>query len=180
MPRLQSPLSLEYILLGLINQEAAHGYDLHKRLNVFSGLGMIWHIKQSSLYAHLDKLEEMGLLSSSLVPGEEAHIQRKLYAITPYGKQEFSQWMTSPVVHGRDMRQEFLARLYFARMAGQDSATQLIDAQLLECQQWIVQMRDTRERETTAEGFDRVVMDFRIAQIEAMISWLNDCRQYSR
>ena len=176
MPRLQSPLSLEFILLGLIDQEPAHGYDLHKRLSVFSGLGMIWHVKQSNLYAHLDKLEEMGMLCSSLVEGDEAHLKRKLYSITPFGVKEFQRWMTEPVTHGRDMRQEFLARLYFAREAGHETAQALIDTQLAECQQWIMQMRESRQQETTSDGFDRVVMDYRIAQIEATIKWLNDCR----
>ena len=34
-------LSPEYVLLGFLNQQPAHGYDLHERIE--AELGQIWH-----------------------------------------------------------------------------------------------------------------------------------------
>ncbi len=53
---------MEYILLGFVAQGPIHGYDLHKKIGEPQGIGLIWRIKQSQLYALLDKLEKDGLL----------------------------------------------------------------------------------------------------------------------
>ena len=57
MAKSQAPLSLEHILPGLLCLGPAHGYDLYKKINNFEGISLVWHIKQSLLYAVLDKLE---------------------------------------------------------------------------------------------------------------------------
>jgi len=36
-------LSPEYVLLGFLNQQPAHGYELHQRIE--AQLGQIWHIR---------------------------------------------------------------------------------------------------------------------------------------
>ena len=50
-PRPLTPLTLEYILLGLLAERSMHGYDLFRELQGRTGLAMIWHVKQSMLYA---------------------------------------------------------------------------------------------------------------------------------
>ena len=67
-PRPSIPLTHEYILLGLLHQQPMHGYDLHKEITSREGIAVIWTVKQSQLYALLDKLETQGLLTSTLVP----------------------------------------------------------------------------------------------------------------
>jgi len=132
-PRQQAPLSTEYILLGLIAQDPVHGYDLHKQLATLDGLSSIWHVKQSQMYALLDKLEAVGYLQSASTAGT-AHALRKQYRLTESGREALDAWMVSPVQHAREMRQGFLARLYFARLSGPAAARQLIDAQCTTCQ----------------------------------------------
>jgi hypothetical protein len=58
MTKSQAPLSLEHILLGFLCQESTDGYDLYKKINGFEGISLVWNIKQSLLYAMLDKLEK--------------------------------------------------------------------------------------------------------------------------
>src|SRR3990172_4975742 len=104
-PRPSAPLTLEFILLGLLDQRPMHGYDLHRELASLAGIALIWSVKQSRLYALLDKLEQGGLLASQLIPGE-AHPMRKQFRLTEGGRQALHSWMLSPVGHGRDMRQD--------------------------------------------------------------------------
>jgi hypothetical protein len=40
-------LSPEYVLLGFLNQQPAHGYDLHERME--AELGQIWHISLNTV-----------------------------------------------------------------------------------------------------------------------------------
>jgi PadR family transcriptional regulator, regulatory protein AphA len=113
-PRKDSPLTIEYLLLGLLDQGPNHGYHLYKELDRFEGVGLVWHIKQGKLYALLDRLETEGLLEAKLISNQE-YPPRKEYSLTEHGKMVYQNWMQSPVNHGREMRQDFLARYYFAQ-----------------------------------------------------------------
>jgi len=175
-PRSQSPLSTEYILLGLIAQGPVHGYDLHKQIASLDGLSSIWHVKQSQMYALLDKLEQMGFLQAANIPGS-AFAQRKQYQITPSGKEVFNNWRISPVGHGREMRQNFLARLYFARLAGPGPLQELVDAQFAECRRWQESIHAALDQGADPGSFQHVVDGYRLNQINAMVAWLDECRK---
>ncbi len=173
MSRHQTPLSSEFILLGLLEQQPMHGYDLYKTVKSIDGVAAIWHVNQSQMYAILDKLKKMDLLSTVEVPGE-AHPMRKEFHITPAGKSYLLNWMTSPVEHGRDMRQEFLGRLYFAGLSGKETALELIQIQHKTCLEWLTAMQTTFSSET-ATPYEKMVQKFRILQTEGMIAWLDYC-----
>lgn len=174
-PRQQAPLSTEYILLGLAVRGPVHGYDLHKQLSTLDGLSSIWHVKQSQVYALLDKLETLGYLQGTPVPGT-AFALRKQYQLTTAGSQAFEAWMNSPVQHPREMRQDFLARLYFARLAGPIAVQQLIDAQYAACLSWQQAIQAALEQTAAPKRFQSVVDAYRLNQINAMLDWLDQCR----
>lgn len=174
MPRTQTPLSLEYILLGLLNENPTHGYDLYKKIRNFDEISLIWHIKQSQLYALLDKLENSGLLTSSIVPGE-IHLMRKEYQITPAGRHIFFEWMTTPVSHGRDMRQEFLAKLYFAHISGSETSKRLITEQTNQCMEWLSSLEQHFSKASEKQFFNKIIFQYRISQVKAMLEWLDYC-----
>ena len=73
-PMTPTPLTIEWSLLGLLRQQPMHGYELHQMLSTAEGLGLIWHLKQSQLYALLERLEERGYLSSTLEQIGRAHV----------------------------------------------------------------------------------------------------------
>ena len=175
-PRPSAPLTLEYVLLGLLDQRPMHGYDLHRELTSLAGIALIWSVKQSRLYALLDKLEQGGLLASELVPGE-AHPMRKQFHLTERGRQSLHAWMLSPVQHGRDMRQDFLARLYFAQRNGVQPALNLIQDQRQICLGWKAHLVDQVSSLAGEDQFERLVYNFRIAQVQAMLDWLDACQQ---
>jgi DNA-binding PadR family transcriptional regulator len=178
MPRQQSPLTVEYILLGLLTARPMHGYDLNKRVNELSGVSMVWHVKQSQLYALLERLESERLLGSKLVSGE-AYPLRKEYSITQKGLAVFFDWIHSPVQHGRDMRQEFLARLYFALQQDNSTVKGLLLKQKDTCQDWINTLQTQYDHLNKTQQYEKMVIDYRIHQVEAMIRWLDNCtKQY--
>lgn len=171
MPRQTSPLSIEYVLLGLLETEPSHGYDLYKRLSGLEAVGMVWSIKQSQLYALLERLEDETLVTSSVIPGN-IHPDRKQYSITPSGRQTFSDWMKSPVQHGREMRMVFLAKLYFAYQTGAGEAHNLVENQKRLCSEWLGNMEKTLDGLPSDQKFPRIVLEYRISQTKAMIDWL--------
>jgi PadR family transcriptional regulator AphA len=175
MTRSQTPFSLEYILLGFLFQTSIHGYELYKNIYNLKGISLIWNIKQSKLYTLLEKLEKDGLLASSIVPGE-AYLMRKEFQITSLGRETFLTWVTSPVMHGRDMRQEFLAKLYFAQKSGIDNFMELIEKQRKVCSDWLSNLQENISKTTEEKSYERIIFQYRISQIKAMIEWLDHCR----
>ena len=171
MARSQNPLSLEYILLGFLYQDPIHGYDLYKKINSLESISLVWHIKQNLLYAQLDKLKENGLLTSNIVPGE-AYLMRKEYRITSAGRRAFLNWVTTPVSHGRDMRQEFLAKLYFAQSLSTETSRTLIEKQKAECAGWLSSLQAYLSKTEADQTFEKMIFQYRISQTKAMIEWL--------
>ena len=171
MPRQPSPLSIEYVLLGFLDQEAIHGYDLFKRLNSLEAIGMVWTIKQSQLYALLEKLEEENLVQSTIIPGE-SRPNRKQYSITSLGRQTFIAWRNSPVEHGREMRIEFLAKLFFSMKAGSETTLELVDEQRSRCIEWLNHLDYSLGNLDQQQIFEKSVLQYRITQMQATINWL--------
>ena len=96
---------------------------------------------------------------------------RKVYAITELGEKVFKAWITDPVLHGREMRQEFLAKLYFTIHTDSNSGLMLIDLQRKECQKWVASIK--LEQEKNSSIYQELILQYRIMQIDAMIEWLS-------
>lgn len=172
-PLLRAPLTIEHALLGFVREEALHGYEIYRRLGEADGPGLVWRIKQSQLYALLGRLEADGYLSASHEP-QPARPARKVYQLTDAGRAAFEQWLAAPVAHGRQLRLDFLLKLYFAQRAGGPAARDLIAAQRAVCRRWLA----AAERAAVAESpYTRLVQTFRAGQIEAMLAWLDQCEQ---
>jgi PadR family transcriptional regulator AphA len=120
-------------------------------------------------------LKKLDFLSTVEVPGE-AHPMRKEFHITSAGKSHLLTWMTSPVERGRDMRQEFLARLYFACLAGKNMSRTLLTEQEKTCQGWLTSLKEELRHNREQSDYHRMVYEFRICQTEAMITWLSQCQ----
>jgi DNA-binding PadR family transcriptional regulator len=173
-PRKYTPLTIEYILLGLLNQNPSHGYLLNKELDRFKGVGLVWNIKQGKLYALLDRLEEEGLIQSRLLSTHE-YPPRKEFSLTPLGIKVYHQWMQTPVEHGREMRQFFLARLYFAKLTGAETARELLIGQISKCDGWLHDLQQAHDSLDASQTYEKSVYEFRISQTGAMHEWLKTC-----
>jgi len=169
-------LTIEHTLLGFVHERPVHGYEIYQRLSAPTGLWQVWRLKQSQLYALLTKLEEENYLAATLQP-QDARPPRKIYSLTATGQAAFQTWLTTPVTHGRQMRIEFLAKLYFAHR--QDSATvlQLVARQTTACQQWLVDLQGQAGSAAETDFFAYAVQQFRLNQVESFLAWLSTCQQ---
>jgi DNA-binding PadR family transcriptional regulator len=170
-PRRASALTLEHVLLALLDQKSMHGYELYQELCKMKGISLIWNIKQALLYAILDKLEGRGFLSSQVVKGE-TYPPRKYFHLTAQGKSSLQTWMRTPVRRARDIRQEFLAKLIIARRYGKPQLLELIHLQQQTCQTWWNELQtqvSPPDQASMEEGF---VISFRLNRVEGVLKWL--------
>ncbi len=169
-----APLSLEHALLGFLRQQPMYPYEIHQTLAQAKDLGRVWHLKQSQLYALLARLEEAGYITT-ITEAQGTRPPRKVMTLTPGGLAAFDNWLASPVAHGRDFRLEFLAKLYFATQSGPDAVAALIEGQRQTCAIWLVDLAAQAAALRESSRFDWLVLQFRITQISAIVSWLDTC-----
>jgi DNA-binding PadR family transcriptional regulator len=168
----KAPLTLEHALLGFLCEEPMHAYEMHQHLRRAEALGLVWRIKQSQLYALLARLEEVGYLTTVTAP-QETRPARKMLHLTPAGRAAFERWRTTPVEHGRELRQEFLAKLYFAQRAGTGCVEKLVDAQRAACRSMLLALQ--ARAAAAKEPYARLVYEFRCSQVKAWFEWLDRC-----
>ena len=175
MAKKSSAHTLEYILLGMIREQPDHGYALFDRLRNNKELSLIWQVKRSKLYYLLDKLESDGLLSSTL-RSQDTYPDRKIFQITSRGEDLLENWIHTPVRSSRYVRLAFLSKMYFALRENKTRAEGLIDVQIEVCESWLESLeRGVRDLQKT-DFISSQVYQFRLGQIKAMLTWLENCR----
>jgi PadR family transcriptional regulator AphA len=163
-------VSPQPVLLGLLASQPYHGYELHQQFR--RELGSVWQIGLSQLYAQLKQLEERGLVAAEVEP-QPTRPARKVYRVTSEGRQVFSNWVRQPTPYLRHIRVEFLARLYFYRRMSLSNLEQLVAEQRAVCTRQIERFQ--RLAAESRDEFRRLVLEFRIGQLEAVVRWLDRC-----
>ena len=80
-----------YIVLGLLMQAGeATPYDL--KAMVAAGIGNLWSLQHTQLYAEPERLAGAGYLTETR---EDGGRRRKLYSITPAGRDTFRAWLSA-------------------------------------------------------------------------------------
>lgn len=175
-PLLQSPLTIEHALLGFLRQSPMHGYEIFQRMSDPKGLGLVWHIKQSHLYALLTRLEKEGLVHV-IIELQGARPPRKVFHLTAAGERAFLTWVQLAVERGRDLRLDFLVKFYFAQQEGKEVVLHLINQQRMACLDWIGRQQAITGSSDDEQMYEGLISQFRTGQIEAMLNWLDSCEQ---
>ena len=170
-PMVSRPFSMEYALLGLLRHGPQHGYQLHLQVNSSAGLGSIWRIKQSQFYALLTKLEQANLIASA-VQAQDSRPPRRVFHLTPDGEKAFLEWVQAPVTRPFHIRQEFMAKLYFACQETESVVSTLIERQLVVSRKWLRDTQLVPNNHPDQSVFDTFIHRYRRNQVQMIIDWL--------
>lgn len=86
-------MSLQHAICVSLAERSASGYDLTRRFD--RSLGFFWSASHQQIYRTLARMEEVGLVSAQVEPGEGAP-DRKVYALTAEGRAELAAWTREP------------------------------------------------------------------------------------
>lgn len=166
-------LSPEYALLGILMRGPKHGYELHGYSS--SEMSQFWHLSMSQVYALLKRMEKDGMVVSRK-EWQDKGPAKKIFSITQAGKGRFLDWVYSPVKHVRDLRIEFIAKLFFIKELKLKGVSAIIDKQIGVLQEKLDVTRNSKER--TTDEFQAALHSFKIAQTTSALDWLNQCKIY--
>ncbi len=165
--------SLGHAIVGMLLSGPCHGYALRARFN--KGLGPVWKLAQSQLYATLHRLETEGLVRSHRrkAGGRPTRVE---YAVTLAGRRAALEWARSPVRRARDIRVEFPAKLYILRLHAPHDIPHLLAAE----EQFLRRLEGRLAGQRALPSDDPVVgalsLQLRRCQVGAMRAWLQQCR----
>jgi PadR family transcriptional regulator, regulatory protein AphA len=159
----------EYPVLGILIGGPLHGYDMCRQLS--EGIGSIWRLGKSQIYALLAKLEREGLVKHERV-GQESLPAKNIFSLTTQGAEVAREWIEQPVHHIRDMRLEFLTKLWFARRVSREQERHLVEKQLGACREKAEVL--ARLQNSCGNQVEGLSIAFRLTVIKAAVSWLED------
>jgi DNA-binding PadR family transcriptional regulator len=159
-------MSVPLTLLGLLEREPSHGYDLKREYDTLFGRGKPLPFGQ--LYATLARLARDG----KVVVGETeagAGPERKRYVITEQGATDFDAWLTEPLEPEPHLQTMLFAKVVLALMLDRDAHGYLDRQRAAHLQR----MRELTGVKRTGDPVDGLLADHGLFHLEADLRWID-------
>jgi DNA-binding PadR family transcriptional regulator len=128
-----------YAILGLLSfDRELSGYEL-KQLADGSLRFFYWSPAMSQVYAQLDRLEELGLVTSRDVQGEGTRLTR-VFRITATGQRELRRWLEVSPVEPPVLKHTVALRLFFGHLADPERLRAVLDEHSRRCRETLAEL----------------------------------------
>src|SRR6266567_3907433 len=159
-------MSVPLTMLGLLEREPNHGYELKRDYDAFFGRGRPLPFGQ--VYATLARLAR----DSKVVAGEAepgAGPERKRYVITEAGVTEVEAWLAEPAEPEPHLQTVLFAKVVLALMLGR-RADRYLDAQRAA---HLRRMRELTALKQAGGLVDVFMADYGLFHLEADLRWID-------
>jgi DNA-binding PadR family transcriptional regulator len=159
-------MSIPNMLLGLLEREPSHGYELKREYDTYFGRGRPLPFGQ--VYSTLARLARDELVTPGEVePGEGP--DRKRYRITTAGKEELEGWLATPVEPEPHLQTVLFAKVVLSLMLGRPAERYLGAQRAAHLQR----MRELTELRRGARVVDGLLADHAMFHLEADLRWID-------
>jgi DNA-binding PadR family transcriptional regulator len=159
-------MNVPLALLGLLEREPSHGYDLKRDYDTFFGRDKPLPFGQ--VYATLARLARDGkVLAAEAEPGSGP--DRKRYIITEEGVSELEAWLAEPVAPEPHLQTVLFVKVVLALMSGR-SAEGFLDTQRAA---HLARMRELTELRRSSSLVDALLADHGLFHLEADLRWID-------
>jgi len=161
-----SDMSVPMALLGLLDREPSHGYDLKRDYDTYFGRGRPLPFGQ--VYATLARLARDGkAVAGGAEPG--AGPDRKRYTITEEGKSEVEVWLAEPIPAEPHFQTDLFVKVVLSLMLGRPAEAYL-DVQRAA---HLARMRELTEVKQKGGVVDALLADHGLFHLEADLRWID-------
>ena len=165
---------VQEVLLALLAKEAAHGYDVRARLQLALG-PLADALNAGQVYVTLNRLERAGLVTSTVV-GQADRPDRKVYELTPAGRDRVREWLDD-TTWPKPAPAEFHLKLVAAAAAGLADPVRIVDSQ----RHALLDGLAVAQRAALAEPNDSVaglLLEGVVLRLQADLRWLEACARF--
>jgi DNA-binding PadR family transcriptional regulator len=159
-------MSVPLTLLGLLEREPSHGYDLKRDYDAYFGRGKPLSFGQ--LYATLARLDRDGkAVAGPAEPGGGP--DRKRYVITDAGTADVERWLSEPAPPEPGLHSVLFAKVVLAVMLGR-AAGRFLDLQRAAHLQ---RMHELTELKRSGDVVEILLADHGLYHLEADLRWID-------
>src|SRR6516165_2820601 len=159
-------MSVPLTMLGLLELEPSHGYELKRDYDAYFGRGRPLPFGQ--VYATLARLARDGkVIAGEAEPG--AGPDRKRYVITEAGATEVETWLAEPAEPEPHLQTVLFTKVVLALMLGRP-ADRYLDAQRAA---HLARMRELTEVRRAGPLIDTLLADYGLFHLEADLHWID-------
>jgi DNA-binding PadR family transcriptional regulator len=159
-------MTVPLTLLGLLEREPSHGYELKRDYDMFFGRGK--QLPFGQVYATLGRLTRDGkVVAGEAEPG--AGPEKKRYMITAEGVAAVETWLNEPVEPEPHLQTVLFAKVVLALMSGRPAEVYL-DAQRAAHLQ---RMRELTRLRRSGSVVDALLADHGLFHLEADLRWID-------
>jgi DNA-binding PadR family transcriptional regulator len=159
-------MSIPMALLGLLDREPSHGYDLKRDYDAYFSRGRPLPFGQ--VYATLGRLARDGkAIVGEAEPG--AGPERKRYTITEAGRTDVETWLAEPIPAEPYLQTDLFVKVVLSLMLGRP-AEHYLDAQRAS---HLRRMREFTELKQNGRLVDGLLADHGLFHLEADLKWMD-------
>ena len=159
-------MTVPFALLGLLEREPSHGYELKRDYDAYFGRDK--PLRFGQVYATLGRLARDGkVIAGEAEPG--AGPDRKRYVITEQGATEVETWLAEPVEPEEHLQTVLFVKVVLTLMLDRD-AEKYLDRQRAA---HVQRMRELTEVKRKAGIVDALLADHGLFHLEADLRWID-------
>jgi DNA-binding PadR family transcriptional regulator len=162
------------VVLGLLAKEPSHGYELRSRIERALG-PLAAGFNAGQMYVTLGRLEQAGLVTSAREPALPDRPERKVYDLTPAGRDRLADWLAD-VSWGRPDLTDFHLKLVVAAGGGLADPAELVATQRRELMRRLSDAQRAALVEPDGSG-TALLLEGVVLRIEADLTWLEACER---
>jgi DNA-binding PadR family transcriptional regulator len=153
-------------LLGLLDREPSHGYDLKRDYDAYFSRGR--PLPYGQVYATLGRLMRDGkAVAGAAEPG--AGPDRKTYTITETGRGEVETWLAEPIPAEPHLQTDLFVKVVLSIMLGRP-AEEYLDVQRAAHLQRMRELTELRQGDSLVDG---LLADHGLFHLEADLRWID-------
>jgi DNA-binding PadR family transcriptional regulator len=159
-------MSVPLTILGLLEREPCHGYDLKRDYDTYFGRRKPLPFGQ--VYATLARLVRDGKVAPGEIEAGDGP-DRKRYAITSAGKSDVEAWLAEPMEAEPHLQTVVFAKVVLALMLGHP-AQRYLDTQR---NSHLQRRRELTELKRNGNLVDALLADYGLFHLEADLRWID-------
>jgi DNA-binding PadR family transcriptional regulator len=157
----------------LLAQRPRHGYELHAAFEALVGGVQNWDLKPAQVYTTLSRLQDAGLVEETDAREGSGGPDKRVYAITPLGREALQGWFDNPVLSDRQ-HDEFFLKLMISLVTGENEPARIIQVQRSSLFQDMHDLTARRSRANPHKQLAQILLlDQAIMHLEADLRWLD-------